>query len=131
MSSVAKQLKFLNRISSTTKQAQILLDAAKYSGIKLTFQVENHHGHMGARKFWHEYLPTLQFYNPNFQIDVVRIKNDNKKFTGVPCILEIISNEDKTVKQIDMKNKTDEIIMKEFLETVDYQPVPEESLVKV
>ncbi|QLL31485.1 hypothetical protein HG536_0B03480 [Torulaspora globosa] len=131
MSSVAKQLKFLNKISSTTKQAQILLDATKYSGVKLTFQVENHHGHMGARKFWREYLPTLQFYNPNFRIDVIRIKNENTKFAGVPCTLEIVSNEDKVIKHIDMRNKTDDIIMKEFLEKVEHEPVPEESLVKV
>lgn len=130
MSSVAKQLKFLNKISSTTKPAQILLDNAKYSGIKVTFQVENHHGHMGARKFWREYLPTLQFYNPNFKIDVIRIKNENTKFTRVPCTLEILSN-DKVVNSIDMKNKTDGTIMNEFLEKVEHEPVPEESLVKV
>ncbi|QLQ78999.1 hypothetical protein HG537_0B03460 [Torulaspora globosa] len=131
MSSVAKQLKFLNKISSTTKQAQILLDAAKYSGIKLTFQVENHHGHMGARKFWHEYLPTLQFYNPNFKINVIRIKNENKKFQGVPCILEILSNDNNVINSIDMQNKTDDTIMNEFLKKIEHKPVPEESLIKI
>lgn len=131
MSSVAKQLKFLNKISSTTKPAQILVNSAKYAGIKLTFQVENHHGHMGARKFWHEYLPTLQFYNPNFKIDVVRIKNSDTKNAGVPCRLDILSNENKLVSQIDMKGKTDEIIMNELLKVLDHQRVPEESLVKV
>lgn len=131
MSSVAKQLKFLNRISSTTKQAQILLNPAKYSGIKLTFQVQNHNGHMGARKFWHQYLPTLQFYNPNLKIDVVRINNEDNKRAAVPCTLEIFSQENTILDQIDMRNKRDDAIMEELLKRLEFQTVPEEAVVKV
>lgn len=131
MSSVAKQLKYLNRISFTTKEAQILINPSKYAGIKLTFQAQNHNGHMGARKFWRQYLPTLQFYNPGLKIDVVRIDNKDTKRAGVPCTLEIVSKEDKILDQIDMKNKKDDTIMNELLQRLDFEPIPEESLIKV
>lgn len=131
MSSVAKQLKFLNKISFTTKEAQIHVNPAKYSAIKLTFQAQNHNGHMGARKFWREYLPTIQFYNPGLKIDVVRVRNDNTKLAGVPCVLEILSNDNKVVGEIDMRNKRDDKIMGELLEKLDFEAVSEDGVVKV
>lgn len=86
---------------------------------------------MGARKFWRQYLPTLQFYNPGLKIDVVRIDNKDTKRAGVPCILEIVSKEDKVLDQIDMKNKKDDTIMNDLLQRLDFEPIPEESLIKV
>lgn len=131
MSSVAKQLKFLNKISYATKDAQILVNTSKYAGIKLTFQAQNHNGHMGARKFWHNYLPTLQFYNPSLKIDVVRIDNKDTKRRGVPCTLEIIAKDQKVLDKIDMVNKKDNLIMNELLERLEFEAIPEESLIKV
>lgn len=130
MSRVVKQLKFLNKISSTTPKSQILLDSSKYAGLNLTFQYQNFNGHMGARKFWHEYLPTLQFYNPSLSINVSRVKNENKK-VDVPCILEVIGPDAKVVEQVSMKNKTDTQIMDELLEKLEHTKVPEEQIVKL
>lgn len=85
---------------------------------------------MGARKFWHEYLPTLQFYNPSLSINVSRVKNENKK-VDVPCILEVIGPDAKVVEQVSMKNKTDTQIMDELLEKLEHTKVPEEQIVKL
>lgn len=131
MSSIAKQLSFLNKISYNTKKAQVLVNPEKYLRLKLTFQVQNHNGHMGARKFWHEYLPTLQFYNPTLQIEVLRIKNENTKHAGVPCTLEVISREQNIVHSIDMRNKTDDKIMDELLANLEHQTISESDLIKV
>ncbi|SCV03476.1 LANO_0G04368g1_1 [Lachancea nothofagi CBS 11611] len=131
MSRVATQLKFFNKISSTTVEPQILLNAHKYSGLKLMFQQQNHNGHMGARKFWHEYLPTLQFYNPDLQFQVTRVKNEDKKDASVPCTLEILDKENAVVDSLDMRNKQGSEIMQELLEKLEHERVAEEDIVRL
>lgn len=131
MSRVVKQLKFLNRISFATKKPQVVADPEKYAALNLTFQWQNHNGHMGARKFWREFLPTLQFYNPDLKIQVTRIKNDNNKDASVPCTLEIVSKDGSVVDQLDMKNKDQNAIMDELLSKLEHTRVPERDLVKV
>ena len=86
---------------------------------------------MGARKFWREFLPTLQFYNPDLKIQVTRIKNDNNKDASVPCTLEIVSKDGSVVDQLDMKNKDQNAIMDELLSKLEHTRVPERDLVKV
>lgn len=130
MSRVVKQLKYINKISSTTIKPQVVLDSTKYNGLNLTFQVQNFNGHMGARKFWHEYLPTLQFYNPSLPINVSRIKNEDKKVT-VPCLLEVLAADGTVAEKISMKDKASSEIMDEFLSKVEHTRVPEEEVVKV
>ncbi|CCE63421.1 hypothetical protein TPHA_0E03310 [Tetrapisispora phaffii CBS 4417] len=131
MSSIGKQLKFLNKISLTTKPTQILINPDKYHGLKLTFQFQNHNGHMGARKFWREYLPTLKFYNPELNIDVVRIKNEDRNNVSVPCVMEITSKTGTPLATIDMRNKRDSEIVTEFLGKIQHTVIPEEDLIKV
>ncbi|CCD22253.1 mitochondrial 54S ribosomal protein mL61 NDAI_0A00950 [Naumovozyma dairenensis CBS 421] len=131
MSHVIRQINFLNAISYSTKKPQILLNATKYSGLRLTFQVQNHNGHMGARKFWHEYLPTLKFYNPNLKFDVIRISNPDKRKRDIPCTLEILGKEDQVLGSIDMRNKQYDEIMDQLSESIDHTTVPEQDLVKV
>lgn len=130
MSKVVRQKNFLNAISFTTKKPQILINPSKYQGIRLTFQMQNHGGHMGPRMLWRKYLPTLQFYNPSFKIDVVRVNNE-KKTVNVPCTMEIIDNTGKTIDTIDMKNKMYDNIMDEFLSKVEHKPIPEDELIQV
>ncbi|CCF59080.1 hypothetical protein KAFR_0G00470 [Kazachstania africana CBS 2517] len=130
MSKILRQINFLNKISYVTKKPQIFINTEKYNAIRLTFQVLNHGGHMGARQFWRKYLPTLQFYNPNFRIDLVRIKNEEKK-NEVPCVMEIIGKDNSVVETIDMKDRQYDSIMDELLEKLDHNVVPEDKLVKV
>lgn len=128
-SRVIRQLSILDKLTLNTKKPQIIINPTKYISLKLTFQLQNHNGHMGARKFWREYLPTLKFYNPNFDMNVTRIKNENK-LVQVPCILEILNKEGKPVETIDMKNKRSEDIMDEFLRKVDHEIIPEDELIR-
>ncbi|SCV01708.1 LAMI_0G13234g1_1 [Lachancea mirantina] len=130
MSRVVRQLKFLNKISSTTIKPQILLNPESYGALNLTFQWQNHNGHMGARKFWHEYLPTLQFYNPELKINISRVKND-KKDVMVPCKLEILSPTGSVVETLDMRDKDKESIMDELLAKVNHERVSSKEIVKV
>ncbi|SCU96129.1 LAFA_0G04456g1_1 [Lachancea sp. 'fantastica'] len=131
MSRVARQLKFFNKISTTTVEPQIVLNAEKYSGLNLTFQYQNHNGHMGARKFWREYMPTLQFYNPQMRFQVTRVKNEDKKNASVPCVLEVLDREGKAVGSLDMRNKQGSEIMQALLAEVDHVKVAEEDIVKL
>lgn len=131
MSRVSRQLKFLNKISSTTLEPQILLNANTYSGINLTFQYQNHNGHMGARKFWQECLPTLQFYNPSMEFKVTRVKNEDKKNASVPCSLEIIGKDGKVLETLDMRNKQQQEIMQELLAKVEHERVAETDIVRL
>ncbi|SCU99626.1 LAME_0G04368g1_1 [Lachancea meyersii CBS 8951] len=131
MSRVVKQLKFFNRISATTLEPQVVLNAEKYSGLNLTFQYQNHNGHMGARKFWREFLPTLQFYNPEVKFQVTRVRNEDKKNASVPCVLEVIDKEGKPVSSLDMRNKQGLEIMQELLSQLEHERVAEEDIVKL
>ena len=86
---------------------------------------------MGARSLWKKYLPTLQFYNPDFKIDVVRIKNPDKKKKDIPCTLDIIANDGKVIDTLDMRNKMYDDIMDQLLEKIDHNVIPEENLIKI
>ncbi|CDO92313.1 unnamed protein product [Kluyveromyces dobzhanskii CBS 2104] len=130
MSRVVKQQKFLNKISSTTIKSQILLDASKYSALNLQFQYQNFNGHMGARKFWHEFLPSVQFYNPSLPIKVTRVKNEDKN-VDVPCVLQAIGSNGNIVAEISMKNKNSSEIMDEVLQKLEHKKVPDEEIIRV
>ncbi|CCK69218.1 mitochondrial 54S ribosomal protein mL61 KNAG_0C01050 [Huiozyma naganishii CBS 8797] len=129
-SRVVKQLKNLNKVVYTTKLPQIVIDRTKYEAMKLTFQRQNTNGHMGARKFWHDYLPTLQYYNPDFRIELLRIFN-SKKNVDVPCILEMLDTQGQAVETIDMKGKQSAEIMQELLKTIDHTQVPKDQIVEL
>lgn len=131
-----KQKEFLNRISRDTRLSQILLNGSKYNNIRLTFAYKNSNGHMGARKFWHTYIPTLKFYNPSLGVEVERlrlIKKGKKSKTNrlVDCKLEMFDNSSNKVLELDMRNKMSDAIMKELLEQIEYTQVPESDLVEV
>lgn len=129
MPGVTKQLRFLNKISSTTIKPQIIIGHSVTS-IKLTFQQQSHNGHMGARKFWRNFLPTIQFYNPTLPIIVHRISNEDKK-QQVPCCLEILGADSKLIHSIEMCNKSDVAIMDELLVNIEHNRVPDTEIVHV
>lgn len=131
MSNAKKQLDVLRRISMSTKAAQIMINNNKYQGLKLTFQFENHNGQMGARKFWQRYIPTLQFYNPNLRFEVTRIKNKQKSIKDVPCTLHVLGEKGKVMHTIEMRNRRDDEIMEQLLNTVEHNKVPEDQIVRI
>ncbi|GCE97046.1 hypothetical protein ZYGM_002594 [Zygosaccharomyces mellis] len=131
MPSIPKQLNFLNRISFNTPKAHIRLDPSRYSGLKLVFQYENHNGQMGARKFWNQYLPTMKFYNPDLQMDVIRIRNSNLKDDTTPCYLQALDKEGKVIDTLQMKNKHSDTIMDEFNQLFQREQIPEDQLIQL
>lgn len=131
MPNIPKQLNFLNRISFNTPKAHIRLDPSRYSGLKLVFQYENHNGQMGARKFWNQYLPTLKFYNPELQMDVVRIRNSNQKDGTTPCYLEALDRDGRVIDTLQMKNKHSDAIMDEFNQLFQREQIPEDELIQL
>lgn len=130
MPSIPKQINFLNRISFTTPQAQLRLDPA-YTTLKLVFQYENHNGQMGARKFSSQFLPTLKFYNPHVQVDVIRIRNPNYRDSSVPCTLQALGADGKVLHSLDMKNRHSENIIEELGKLLSCEKVPQDQLVQV
>lgn len=131
MPSIPKQLNFLNRISFNTPKANIRLDPSRYSGLRLVFQYQNHNGQMGARKFWNQYLPTMKFYNPDLNIDVVRIRNSNYKDSTTPCYLEALDRDGSVINTLQMKNKHSDAIMDEFNKTFESEKIPEDQLIQM
>ncbi|AMD20368.1 HDL376Cp [Eremothecium sinecaudum] len=128
MSSIKKQLQAINKISLTPK-SQIIVNNANVASLKLTFQYDNFDGHMGARKFWHNYLPTLQFYNPRLPIEVTRIVNKDKN-KRIPCTLNILGHDGRIAHEVDMRNKRDDEIMEELLTVLDHKPVPKDEIIQ-
>ncbi|KAK9457664.1 hypothetical protein V1511DRAFT_476700 [Dipodascopsis uninucleata] len=105
----AKQVIFLSKIS--TGKAAVTLPTS-ITNLKLQFKTLNKYGHMGARKFWRDHLPTLQFHNPSLKIEVFRTKIENKSeeaHKNEPAILSFTIGD--KVQDIDIKNMhSDEIL---------------------
>ena len=79
-------------------------------------------GHMGARKFWKNYLPTLKFYNIDLPMEVVRIENKDKN-KEIPCILEIQDKSlNKEIAKLDMRNLRDTEIAEKLVNSVLHFP---------
>ncbi|ODV64490.1 mitochondrial 54S ribosomal protein mL61 ASCRUDRAFT_74101 [Ascoidea rubescens DSM 1968] len=135
LSRLTKQLNRLNSISNGPSAYKI--DASRINSISLLFKKDNIGGHMSLRKFWHNYLPTLQFYNPTLPINVTRVKIGTKKgeklekyYSKVPCELTIKFKKGDD-KVIDCKNKNPATIFKEFVETTKATKVPQDQLITI
>lgn len=141
---IARQLARINNISNNPPAALKL--SKNLSSVNLTFKFKNNGGHMGIRKFWQLYLPTIKFYNPSLIVNVTRIslvekdskldkasmykiENDLKLIEKCPANL-ILNFNDGSSKTLDCKNKHSDDILNEFKSSVDHEPVSEEQTVK-
>ena len=133
LSRLSKQLARFNAISNGPSAYKI--DTNEINSISLTFKKNNIDGHMSLRKFWHNYLPTLQFYNPTLPINVTRVRIGNRRgekiqslYSQVPCELSIKfkKGEDKI---IDCKNKDPSIIFREFIASTNAKKIPQDDLI--
>ncbi|KAL6944639.1 hypothetical protein ACO0RG_001382 [Hanseniaspora osmophila] len=128
--SILQRAQKINKISFTTKLTQVKIDHEKVGKIKLVFQRDNMNGHMGARKFWKNYLPTLKFYNIDLPMEVVRIENKDKN-KEIPCILEIQDKSlNKEIAKLDMRNLRDTEIAEKLLELLPHVPVPQNEIIE-
>lgn len=139
---IGKQLFRLNQISATKKAAIRLPPSLK--SVDLIFKKKNSGGHMGLRKFWHNYLPTIQFYNQNLEINVKRIslsegETDKKKISELEnnpveiakCPSKIVLSYNSGQKvEIDCKEKHSDEILESFSTTSAAEVVPDKEIVK-
>lgn len=70
---LAKQFALINQISFPSNRSAAVKFSPQLAKVELIFKKKNYGGHMGLRKFWQTYLPTLKFYNEELQFSVKRI----------------------------------------------------------
>ncbi|KAK9468148.1 hypothetical protein V1512DRAFT_258862 [Lipomyces arxii] len=106
------QSKFLTRLSVGQGAVRLPYNA---TSLTLKFKTLNKYGHMGARKFWKEYLPKIQFHNPNLAISVIRTSPQSKEDEeNEPASLSVIFN-DRPPFELDIKNMRSEAILHQFI----------------
>ncbi|GMM38487.1 mitochondrial 54S ribosomal protein [Saccharomycopsis crataegensis] len=150
-----RNLTHILSISSPSNKASIIKLPPLITDVSLTFKKKNSDGHMGIRKFWQNYLPTIKFYNQSLPMNVTRItlnEIDTKKARGVkdlpvdseeakklesdikllakcPAKITISYQGGKSV-ELDCKWKRSEIILEEFTKLTKAVPVAEEEIFK-
>ncbi|KAK9479293.1 hypothetical protein V1514DRAFT_328975 [Lipomyces japonicus] len=89
------------------------------TGIRLSFKYLNKFGHMGARKFWREYLPQIRFHNPSLAIEVSREHATTiEEHQKAPALLTV-DYADQPSLTLDIKNKLSKVILEEFVNLTD------------
>lgn len=84
---IPRQIYQLNKISRGPAAVRL---PPNVQSINLSFKAQNANGHMGPRKFWREFLPQVQFHNPNLPISVNRIHASTpKEHKTLPAILKV------------------------------------------
>ncbi|KAK7207483.1 hypothetical protein BZA70DRAFT_271430 [Myxozyma melibiosi] len=119
-SRITRQIAHLKKIAL----GKAAVEVPKMTSLSLEFKIRNSHGHMGARKFWKEHLPSLQFHNPEVPMTVKLIPEpaSEKEAMRAPSVLRAeFSNRAPVV--IDMKNRQSEEILAEFIEASQSKPV--------
>ncbi|KAG0636860.1 hypothetical protein HOY80DRAFT_317314 [Tuber brumale] len=84
----------------------------------LTLAMKNTGGHMGPRKFWHNYLPRLKYHNPNVDMQVHR---DRKSGGDATLVIEFDGGKTET---IDVKDKHENEIVRAVIDLTKAKPVP-------
>ncbi|KAJ3497784.1 hypothetical protein NLG97_g1639 [Lecanicillium saksenae] len=122
------------------------------SQIHMDFAMRTHNGHMGAKKFWREYLPRLKYNNPAVSM-IVNRHSQNEQSPTMTVYLRTGSNavapttaqpassrvglskaqppaSNERIVQIDMKNKQSTNILEQLIAqvgAVPLQPTPEDA----
>ncbi|ODQ56723.1 hypothetical protein WICANDRAFT_107655 [Wickerhamomyces anomalus NRRL Y-366-8] len=117
-----RQITRLNLISSGPGSVTV---GQNVKNVELLFKRLNTDGHMGARKFWRENLPRVQFHNPALPIQVTRVEVANaSEHAKVPAILKVTYADGKTA-QVDVKNKHSSDILNDFINLTGAKPAKE------
>ncbi|KAK9448015.1 mitochondrial 54S ribosomal protein mL61 [Limtongia smithiae] len=103
-------------------RAALILPTA-VTNIKLSFKTKNSFGHMGARKFWRECLPSIQFHNPHALIEVIRAPEPESRDAqeAVPAEL-LVEFGDRPPLALDIKNMHSDEILAKFRAGTDAKP---------
>ncbi|GMM52874.1 mitochondrial 54S ribosomal protein [Starmerella bacillaris] len=118
---VLKQLKSLDRISAGSGALKFP-DSVKNVNLKFNKYVGP--ASVGAKHFWKEYLPTMQFYNPNIPFHVT-------KFEPAPQLRAelLITYEDGKEIAVQAENRAPEEIFNALKEHAE--PVKESEIIKL
>lgn len=120
---IPKQFTRLNLLANFPESAVRMPTSVK--SLDLVFKDDNKHGHMGAKKFWRNNLPTIQFHNPSLPITVTRVHASTDE-ESLKCPAQLtVSLENGETHKIDMKHRFYNDIMAELKEVTGAEPVPE------
>lgn len=126
-SRVWKQLARFNEIANYEGSAYQFPQVDK---LELVFKNHTAYGHMGARKFWRNNLPTVNFHNPDMGIEVKRVQCETKEQQHqCPSVLKV-HFKDGNVKEIDCKDRQHADIMTELVDVAKGVAVPDEQIPK-
>ncbi|ATY66985.1 50S ribosomal Mrp49 [Cordyceps militaris] len=111
---------------------------AEVSQIHMDFAMRTHNGHMGAKKFWREYLPRLKYNNPAVPMIVnrhgqndqaptmtvyLRTASDGPATTATPRLPPTPPASNERVVHIDMKDKHSTNILEQLIAQVGATPL--------
>ena len=94
------------------------------TGINLSFAQLNANGHMGPRKFVQQIIPRIAFRNPALAINVVRVKSEDKKNTGVQATMNITGE---NTTSIDIKGLHSDDILSKLIEATGAQTIEDKA----
>ncbi|GAO47989.1 hypothetical protein SAICODRAFT_31762 [Saitoella complicata NRRL Y-17804] len=111
------------RVAEALRNIRVGPGAAVFSpqvkALSLTFRFENYAGQMGARVFFRENLPRIQYHNPTLPITVTR---DHAKDNACKMIVTMA---DGTTQEISMLRKESSRICSELLSVAKATPYTE------
>ncbi|EMR08891.1 hypothetical protein PNEG_02674 [Pneumocystis murina B123] len=108
------------------KLARILMGPGAFKlpsdihGLTLFMAFKNKDGHMGPRKFWKDYLPSIQFHNPYLHIQVCRSHKEKEAKLKI--------HQKSGDIELDMKHKHALDICREFIEKTKAVAVGKEEM---
>ncbi len=118
---VSRQVARLNNISFGPGAIKVPSNVVE---IDLLFKIMNKDGHMGARKFWQQNLPQIQFHNPNLPIKVQRVRVEKPEdHARIPATLTIKFN-DGSEQTINCKYRHSNEILEDFIDKTRASKVP-------
>lgn len=86
-SKLSRHIQRLNLLSSGPGSVTV---SPKVKSVELIFKQRSPKGHLGARRFWRDNLPRIQFHNPALPIQVMRIEPETKEeAAAVPALLRV------------------------------------------
>ncbi|ODQ67970.1 mitochondrial MRP49p [Nadsonia fulvescens var. elongata DSM 6958] len=122
---ITKQISALNRICRGPGAVKLPNDI---TGLKLQFKYQNSNGHMGAKKFWRETLPQIQFHNPAIPMAVIRTEAATvEENQTIPATL-LVRYSNGEEKSLDIKEKHSSVILNEFIQLTKAQKVAEKDI---
>ncbi|KAH3687050.1 hypothetical protein WICPIJ_001963 [Wickerhamomyces pijperi] len=120
-SKLARHITRLNLLSTGPGSVKV---SPTVESIELIFKQRSPKGHLGARKFWRENLPRIQYHNPHLSITVRRIEPETKKQESeIPALLKINYNNGQESKITKIKYLFNEDILQKFVKLTDAKAV--------